>query len=63
MRSQHQPSSDPRSTVPRGGKPAAAKSPRGTGVKKGQNGQTNATVGEHQPDYESRKRQTRRDPS
>lgn len=60
MRSQHQPSSDPRSTVPRGDTPAAARSPRGSRVKKGQNGQTNATVGEHQPDYESRKRQSRR---
>jgi hypothetical protein len=63
MRSQHQPSSDPRSTVPRGEKPAAAKSPRGTAVKKGQNAQTNATTGDHQPDYESRKRQARRERS
>lgn len=60
MRSQHQPSSDPRSTVPRGGKPAAARSPRGTAVERGQNGQTNATTGVLQPDYESRKRQARR---
>ncbi len=60
MRSRHQASPDPRSTIPRDGKPAASPSPAGTGTKKGQNAQTNATVGVLHPDYESRKRQARR---
>lgn len=60
MRSRHEASTDPRSSIPRGGRPAASPSPRKDGVKKGENAQTNATVGVLQPDYESRRRQARR---